>query len=268
VKLNRIPLDPVAAKATAVATARLELSGRLARNDFTSFVRMCVNDEAGRPFALEPLHLAWHRHVTWCWRKGLHAGILAPWGHGKSAGLVVPLPAWLLGVNHNLRIKIVCSSTELARERVSSIKGLLVNPAFQEAFREVKQGGRWTSDELTIVRTGSMTDPSLQAKGVFGIGVGKRADVLIFDDVVDQRNSAEPLQRRKVREFVSQTWMGRLTPQGKALYIATPWNTDDATHHIMQRPGWCFLKHAVSEDANHIEQTVLGADHTYPGWPQ
>jgi hypothetical protein len=268
VKLSSIPLDPAAAKEAMLAAARLELAAKMARKDFTDFVKMCVVDETGRPFALEPMHLAWHRHVTWCWRKGLHAGILAPWGHGKSAGLVVPLPAWLLGVNQNLRVKIVCSSTELARERVSSIKTLVTSPAYHEVFPVVRQGGAWKADEVTLERTGNASDPSLQAKGVFGIGVGKRADILIFDDVVDQRNSAEQLQRRKVREFVSQTWMGRLTPQGRALYIATPWNTDDATHHIMQRPGWCFLKHAVSEDANYVEQTVLGADHTYPGWPQ
>ncbi len=266
-KLRHIPLDPEVARVHAMAAARLEMAAKLARVDFTSFVRMCVVDEMAKPFALEGLHLAWHRHVTWCWKKGMHAGILAPWGHGKSAGLVVPLPAWLLGVNHNLRIKIVCSSTELARERVSSIKNIVTSPAYREVFEDARPGGRWTSDELTLERTGSMTDPSLQAKGVFGIGVGKRADVLIFDDVVDQRNAMEALQRKKVREVVSQTWMGRLTPQGRSLYIATPWNTDDATHHIMQRPGWCFLKHAVSEGGDYIEQTVLGADSSYPGWP-
>lgn len=258
-------LDDEKARKVALAAVRLETETQRARQEFTSFVRLSTADESGNPFILEPLHLYWHRHVAWCWKNNLHAGIMAHWSSGKSSGLVVPLPAWLIGRNPNLRIKVVCSSTELARERVEAVKTLVTSPIYRRIFPHVRPGASWKANEFTVERTGQSTDQTLQAKSVFGKGVGKRADVLIFDDVVDQLNAAEPAQRKKVREFVSNTWMGRLTPQGKVLYIGTPWNTDDATFHLMKRPRWCFLVQKVNEDVTGLEQEVHGAPPEYLG---
>ena len=176
----------------ALVGMRLEAETQRARLDFTAFVRLCTADEKGSPFRLEEMHLWWHRHVAWCWKRDLFAGIMAHWGAGKSAGLVVPLPAWLIGRNPNLRIKIVCSSTELARERVEATKTLITSPMYRRIFPGIRPGPSWKANEFTVERSGGATDQTLQAKSVFGKGVGKRADVLIFDDVVDQLNAAEP----------------------------------------------------------------------------
>lgn len=236
-----------------------------ARINFTDFVRQVGRDDRDEKFEIEPMHTSWHRHVAWCWENGLHAGLMAHWGAGKSAGLVVPLTAWLLGRNPGLRIKIVCSATELARDRVTGVRSMLESPSYRHIFPNVRPGGRWTGEELMLSRPGGSLDPSLQAKGVFGKGVGKRADVLIFDDIVDQLNATEPGQRRKVRETAGSTWMGRLVGTGRALWISTPWNSDDATFHFMQRPGWCFLVQKVDPTIQHIEQEVHNARPGYPG---
>lgn len=254
-------VQPIVRSAWAARQNRLTR----ARASFTDFVGLVGRDDKDDRFTLEDLHLSWHRHVAWCWEQGLHAGILAPWGHGKSVGLVVPLSAWLLGRNPGLRIKIVCSATELARDRVTGVRTMLESPAYRHVFPNVRPGGRWTGEELMLARPGGSLDPSLQAKGVFGKGVGKRADVIIFDDIVDQLNAAEPGQRRKVRETAGSTWMGRLVGKGRGLYIATPWNSDDATFHFMQRPGWCFLVQKVNPSIQHIEQEVHNARPGYPG---
>lgn len=256
--------DDDRARKLAMAAMRLEGETQRARKEFTSFVRLCTSDERGMPFLLEPMHLWWHQHVAWCWKRDLFAGILAHWGAGKSAGLVVPLPAWLIGRNPNLRIKVVCSSTELARERVEATKTLITSQMYRRVFPHVRPGTSWKANEFTVTRGSGSADQTLQAKSVFGKGVGKRADVLIFDDVVDQLNAAAPEQRKKVREFVSNTWMGRRTPQGKVLYIATPWNTDDATFHLMARPNWCFLVQRVPDSVDKIEQEVHNAPPDYP----
>lgn len=256
--------DDERARREALVAVRLELAVQQARQNFTEFVKLCVVDEKGNPFMLEPLHKSWHDHVAFCWRRGLRAGIMAHWASGKSAGLVVPLPAWLIGRNPNLRIKIVCSSTELARERAEAVKALVQSPMYRRVFPHIKPGSSWKAAEFTVLREGQSTDQTLQAKGIFGKGVGKRADVLIFDDVVDQLNAAEPAQRKKVREFVTNTWMGRLWTEGKVLYIGTPWNTDDATFHLMRRPDWCFLVQRVDESVSFLEQEVHGAPPDYP----
>ena len=53
--------------------------------------------------------------------------------------------------------------------------------------------------------------------------------------------------------------MSRLEPDGRTLYIGTPWHLDDATHHLMQRQGWCTLIQRVSSDCQTIEQELIGA---------
>lgn len=254
-----IQADPERARAHLRAAARLESRIHKARQAFTPFVELCVTDPSGRPFRLEPMHLYWHRHVAWCWKRDRFAGIMSHWGAGKSAGLVVPLPAWLIGKDPNLRIKVICSSTELARERVEAIKNLVTSPTYRAVFPHVRQGGAWTASQFTVERTGQMADVTLQAKGVFGKGVGKRADVLIFDDVVDQLNSAEPGQRRKVFEFLHSTWLSRLVPGGKVMMIGTPWHVDDATVNMRDKGrNWCFLVQRVDDDCQTIHNEVHG----------
>jgi hypothetical protein len=236
----------------------------VAKRDFTAFVELVGRDETGQSLVLAELHRAWHRHVNYCWERKLHAGILAHWGSGKSSGLVVPLVAFVLGHDNNTRVKIVTNDDASARRRVASIKRILESPQYLTVFADVQRGAKWAESEVYLKRKGYANDPSIQARGVFSTGIGTRADCIVFDDVCDQKNSAEPAQRRRVRELVEATWLSRLESGGKALWIATPWSIDDATHALMRANGWCFLVQRVNADLTALEQEVIGAGADYP----
>lgn len=254
--------------ARAKAEAALIVSIRRARTSFSFFVEFVMRDNDGKALQLAPLHLAWHRHVDYCWSKGMHAGIMAPWGHGKTSGLIIPLTAYLLGKNPAERIKIICQDDESAQKRVGKfgVGGVIKsNPAFRAVFPDVHMGKRETNHEFYLDR-GLSTDPnpSLQAHGVMTAGIGSRATTILFDDVVDQKNSLAPDQREKVKALVHGTWMSRLQPKGRCLWISTPWHLDDATHALMRKPGWCFLIQRVNESITGIEQEVVNAQDDYP----
>jgi hypothetical protein len=245
--------------------AEKKLATLKARTDLGMFIQQVGQDDQGRYLELVGVHRAWLTHLDYCWKRRLKAMILAPFGHGKSSTLAVPLVAWMLGRDSKLRIKVITNDDGNAARRVMGVSRIFDSDDFRRVFPDCEKGHKWTDHELYLRRAGHAIDPSVQAKGVFGTGIGTRADVLLFDDVVDQKNSMDMGQRKRVTNLVEQTWLSRLSPNGNVLWIATPWHLDDATHHFMSRPGWCALVQRVAEDCKCIEQEVVGAGDDYPG---
>jgi hypothetical protein len=66
-------------KARATYAKRVEE----ARDDLATFIELVAKDENGRPVELAAIHRAWIWHVNYCWARGKHALILAPFGSGK-----------------------------------------------------------------------------------------------------------------------------------------------------------------------------------------
>lgn len=248
------------------AAAAMEKRRQACRSSITSFIQSVGRDEQGQPLHLSPMHLSWHRHVDYCWTHGLKCMILAHFGSGKSSAFLVPLAAFSLGRELQSRIKVISNSDDSARKRVNSAKQMIASTTYRWVFPEVKPGLKWTDSEIFIQRRGQSIDPSIHARGVNTPGIGGRADILLFDDVCDQINTATEDQRRKVLAKVEQTWMTRLEPgnEGRVLWIATPWHVNDATASLMQTPGWCTLIQKASPDCTHFTQQILGA---LPGVP-
>lgn len=250
--------------AVAVARARYQERVVRARTSLPDFIEFAARSEEGAPIELDHIHRMWTHHVNYCWSRGLHAGILAPFGSGKSSTLAVPLSTYLIGRNPQIRIKLVANHDDYAKRRVGAAKAIMETVEYQQVFPHIMPGNQWTDHELEVVRKRGPIDPTLHARGVLTAGVGTRADVEIFDDVCDQLNSEEPGSRRKVKEFVRRTWLSRLDQAaGRALWIATPWDPDDATADLMHDQKWCFLKQSVSKDHLHYDQEVFNAGDDY-----
>lgn len=248
-----------------VAAAKLALRLKRASTDLAEFIPMVVRDDHGTPLELAPIHQQWVNHVRYCWERQLNAIVLAPFGHGKSSTLAIPLIAHVLGRDPNTRIKVVTNDDGSATKRVAAVKRILESPIYRAIFPEVRRGGKWTDHELYLERTGHAIDPSVHARGVFTTGIGGRADLIIFDDVCDQKNSSDATQRDKVFDFLEGTWLSRKEPDARVLYIGTVWHINDATHRFMQRPGWCSLIDRINEDKSMHDFELVGAiDNAYP----
>ncbi len=247
-----------------------------ARTDFNDFIEYVMRDENGLPMRQAMHHRVWQVHISYCWEVGIHPGIMAPWAHGKTVQCVIGMAAYLLGQNPNLRIKIVCNNHDKAKERVSAIGQMITqNEYYRHVFPWVQPIGhersnkyqrtRWTSTEIYVKRSGNAIDPSIQAAGVLTGGIGGRADVIIFDDVVDQRNAIDnEAMRDKVIQSFGRVWMSRLEPHGRVIYIGTPWHQADLSHELYKRPQWCVLRMYVSSDYQQLNQEVYNMPEGYP----
>lgn len=234
---------------------------RRARVDLATFIELCARNEDGGPMELDFMHRSWIYHLNYCWSRGLRCMILSPFGGGKSSALAVPLAAWLVGKNPQIRLKFVSNSDDYAKLRVAAAKAIIESLEYQLVFPDIRRGRMWGGTEFQVKRQGFALDPTMQAKGVLSAGVGSRADVILFDDICDQKNTYEQAQRNRTKELVRSTWLSRLDQvEGRALWIATPWHPDDATNDMMHDPLWCTLiQRVVPPDLDHLEEEVLNA---------
>jgi hypothetical protein len=256
------PYQPLHGHASAMAKAIARF--KRAREDKIAFMESLGRNNEGQAIRLAEIHRQWLRHIDYCWKRRLRAIILAPFGHGKST-VMVPLIAWLIGQDTNRRVKVITNDDSSSSQRVSAVKRIIESPGYRNIFKDVRRGGKWTDHELYVRRHGNSIDPTLHARGVFSTGIGGRADIEVFDDVVDQKNSNDSGQRKRVLDFVEQTWLNRLEPTGKALFIGTVWHAGDSYHVLKEKPGYCTLIQRVSNDCTCIEQEVVGVvDSSYP----
>lgn len=143
---------------------------------------------------------------------------------------------WELGHNHDLRIKVLGSGDEKAKEIIGLIKDIItqserVHEVFPDLIIDTVRGD--TKESFFVVRKIPQRDPSVQASGVMSAGAGGRADLLICDDVVDLKNSVlNPAMREQVIKAVKETWFSLVAATGKIVWICTPYHVADATHDL------------------------------------
>jgi hypothetical protein len=193
-----------------------------------------------------------------------------PRGHGKSSHLSVGYPAWLIAQNHNIRIVICSNTADVAQKMLRGVLNIIENnPRYQEFARycdpnhigvipKMRQFGsrkveeNWSGRSVTIDRDDiNLKDPTLQALGLFGSVVGRRADVVIADDIVDQKNSATEEQRQKIKEWFDTTLRPILIPvTGRLLYLGNTWQMDDLIQTLLADPSFDYhnkLKSIIHE---------------------
>lgn len=134
--------------------------------------------------------------------------ILYPAGHGKTTLVSTLLPIWALCKNPNVRIAIIGKNDDEAQGIMSVIQAELTDNAelirdFGPFKPEPDSGKAWALGRISVhKRTIRAKEPTIT---VFGSGaktvLGYRTDWTICDDVVTEKNSNTPEQRRKMRDW-------------------------------------------------------------------
>jgi hypothetical protein len=230
---------------SSVRAAKIQVIPSL-REDSARFAEYAFEDRHGRGIRLGRMHREWHT----AWTEDPRVLIVAPRDHGKSTNIIART-VWELGRDPNLRIKFVCQADPKARERLAEIRAhITMNPRVREVFPDLVPADgddeNWNKGQLVVRRQFISKDPSLQACGVTASGAGGRADLMVFDDVVDLRNAVTiPALRETVKTNFKAVWINLLEPDGRAWYIATPWHTDDLTHWLLKQGVYRALQYPI-----------------------
>lgn len=199
--------------------------------------------------------------------------------HGKSTHLSVAYPLWEMAKNHNVRILLVSSTGATSMKFLAQILNhIQKNDKYQEWARWVdserrgvipqqrNRGSReekWSSEAITINRNDlNLKDYTIQSIGLFGSVLSGRADIIIVDDLVNQKNSETYDQREKVKDWFHTTLEPILVPGGRIIYLGNTWNQDDLIAELLKDPQVDYKKRvpAILSESNNRDLWNQWAD--------
>lgn len=225
---------------------------------------------AGWAWACGGAHFRFPPHIKW-WNDmalGLSGGNLrllleAPVRHAKSEFWDLWVASWFLGCNPDARV-VVSSYAASLPARTSRLARDAMERLGPAVF------GQSISDV-----SASATDWSLDGHlrgGYFVVGVGgglmgRGADLLLLDDLLDQQGALSDVQRETCWEWLEGNALARLEPNASVVGVSTRYHADDMHGRLLKRhpPGsWEHL----CLPALALENDPLGRKPGEALWPE
>ena len=151
-------------------------------------------------------------------------------GAGKT-WLVGVFIAWLLYVNPDIKISIICSKLGFGERLIKFIRGLFHHDLLTSLVPLKASDNKWENfkkdmlDNAAEFQCGSMTihssEPSVKAFGLFSTYTGVHPDIVIADDVEVPENSGTARKREKIHEKCKE-FESLVNPGGMVLFLGTP----------------------------------------------
>lgn len=164
---------------------------------------------------------------------GKESCTLLPRGHLKTELAVVAKTIWEMCRTPRLRHVILCANASRARQRVGQIKSTFErNPALRALFGELipteDDDEKWNQTELLLKHDGPIErEATLTAASIESGNAGMHCNRLVFDDVVDEKNSTSPTLCEKIALAVEQMTCV-VDPGSHMCDIGTIYNDNDA----------------------------------------
>jgi hypothetical protein len=166
---------------------------------------------------------------------------------------------WEIGKNHLIRICIIQGSKQLAKDVGVAIKQHIEsNERFHKVFPHIKPGALWTNTEFSVDREGfDVKDPTVIVVGTEGNMLGKRLDLVIGDDFLNEDNTRTAYRRNGVNKWMRYTVLSRLERvtqdikqkfASRIILIGNALHGDDFMHEA-EKMGWKSVRYPV-RDAN------------------
>lgn len=157
--------------------------------------------------------------------------VSVPPQHGKSVGSSTLLPAYMLGIDPDMRIAIASYSGTLASKFNRRVQRILDSREYAAIFPDttIKQGTKpagyiRTSDEVEIIGHKG----ELISVGREGSLTGNRVDCFILDDLYkDAMEAQSPVVRENCWEWYTSVVRTRMHNNSRELIVFTRWHEDD-----------------------------------------
>lgn len=163
------------------------------------------------------------------------AMIQAQRGQAKTT-ITAIYAVWTLIHDPTTRILIVSAGGPLAKEIANWVIQIIMGMDEFECMRPDASNGDRESVEAFDVHyslKGPEKSPSVACVGVTSNMQGKRADLLIADDIESSKNSATEIQREKLRQLTRD--FTSICSKGKIVYLGTPQSIDSVYNSLPSR---------------------------------
>ncbi len=183
--------------------------------------------------------------------------ILAPRGHAKSTWLSIIYPIWMIVKNCDIKIIIASDTGDQAEMFLRAVKDELeANERLIDDFGpfcpKPKTGSPnvWKAHDITVIRHSRAKEPTIVCGGTGKRIVGRRADLLIVDDPLNDENTESEKQRGKTLRWFRKTLTPIVNPDtGKIIVIGTRKHPEDLHSELGKNPRYKqFVFKALGED--------------------
>ncbi len=217
-------------------------------DDFIWFRGEFFRTEDEEQFVFAPFHLRWLRALMATFAGRGKTMILSPPRHGKTE-LLSHLATWLICRFPNVRIVWVGPSEDVAGIVGAAVKEQLeLNEPLKLAFcgpggrfePDRRSGRSWTALEFTVAtRTVyGIKSPTFKCIGRGGTLVSRDTDVIICDDIEQDKSVAQPNTREKTRNWAVTSLFSRRTSRQAIVFIGSRQHPDDLWNHFLDAPGF------------------------------
>ncbi len=154
-----------------------------------------------------------------------------PPGSAKSTYCSVVAPAWAMGRKPNTQIILASYATSIAAKQSRKVRSIVRDPRYTSIWNEKPT---LTEDQRAVDDWQLTNGSSMMAAGLLAGITGNRADGVIIDDPVANREQADSptLQEKTYSEYVD-TAMTRGKPSMWAIIIQTRWSELDLAGAIL-----------------------------------
>lgn len=153
---------------------------------------------------------------------------------GKSELVSRKFPAYAFGVDPDLQIIATSYGADMAQRFNRDVQRVIDNDLYKAAFPDTSlNAGKSNNSKGAYIRTSELFEivghtGSYRSCGVGGGITGMGADILIIDDPVKDRKSANSATvRQSIYEWYTSTAYTRLSPGGGVIVMCTRWHVDD-----------------------------------------
>jgi phage terminase large subunit-like protein len=167
--------------------------------------------------------------------------LLAPRDHGKSY-LSILYTVWRLCTDRNATILFVSATSGQAEKRLRLVRKFLES---QKVIDDWASGDlppfkttdtKWISTQIYLNRDVESIDPSLECVGAGGAVTGGHFDVLVLDDVDDDKTTLTAGVRAKTRNWLGGTIQPVLTRGGVMICVGTRKHHSDIYASMIKDP--------------------------------
>lgn len=178
--------------------------------------------------------------------------ILAPPNTAKSTWISQIMPAWYLCNYPDQSIMFFTSSDDMANQFGTSTRiTLMDNEKHRSIFPDNKcrpdpkrgwsNAGLYLRGQPNVVK-----DPNYRALGFNASVMGGRANGIILDDPLNQKQSMSAIEQASAKSLMDMTIEERLQPDGWIIGIMTRWHQNDLPSHFIEQAknhgGWKVVK--------------------------
>jgi len=176
--------------------------------------------------------------------------LLAPRDHGKTE-LAISLALRQVCLNRDVRILWISEAAGVAEKRVRRLRSLLTSDKVAEDWCSAPEAGlgpfrandeKWTNTQLYVTRKLASVDPTIEAVGSGGAITGGHFDLILCDDLEDDRTTYTEGQREKTRTWWAGTVLPMLNRGGTLAVIGTRKHADDLYARLRKSPLWRVIE--------------------------